>query len=104
MVYTDYFVRGAEPVQTCAVHSAAALPYPEPYFAAGTIDTLGDTLSAGTVGTASDMPAPDSVPPPAAREPSAAAPREPLSASPPDQPATDLPPAPPEAPPASPTR
>lgn len=30
MVYTEYFARGTEPSRTCAVHSEAASPYPEP--------------------------------------------------------------------------
>ena len=46
MVYTDYFVRGTEPLHTCGVHSAEYLPYPEPYFAASALDDLGEALGA----------------------------------------------------------
>ncbi len=44
MVYTDYFVRGSEPSQTCAVHAAEYLPYPEPYFAVSAFDNLAETV------------------------------------------------------------
>lgn len=30
MLYTDYFVRGREPMRTCTAHAAEYLPYPEP--------------------------------------------------------------------------
>jgi penicillin-binding protein 1A len=37
MVYTDYFVRGRDPVRTCDSHTIA---YPEPYFAVTAFDSL----------------------------------------------------------------
>ena len=109
MVYTEYFARGTEPTRTCTVHSAAASPYPEPYFAVGDIDTLRDTLGAGAVGTssapdggASPSPTPASPePPPPPHEPVPAppAPRQPAPSPPSDQAPVPLPAAPPEAPP-----
>ena len=41
MVYTEYFVRGTEPQQTCAIHAADYVPYPEPVFSATAFDGLG---------------------------------------------------------------
>ena len=38
MVYTDYFVRGREPVATCLIHQVQYAPYPEPYFAVTAFD------------------------------------------------------------------
>src|SRR5204862_7185960 len=109
MVYTEYFARGTEPTRTCTVHSAAAAPYPEPYFAVGDIDTLRDSLSPGAVGTssapdggASPSPAPASpepLPSPHESAPAAAAPRQPAPSQPSDQAPVPLPAAPPEAPP-----
>ena len=40
MVYSDYFVRGTEPRQTCAMHAAQYLPYQEPTFAEAAFDGL----------------------------------------------------------------
>ena len=44
MVYTDYFVRGREPLRSCVVHEAAYLPYPEPYIAVSAFDGLPPLL------------------------------------------------------------
>jgi 1A family penicillin-binding protein len=41
MVYTDYFVRGSEPRQTCTAHAVQYVPYPEPTFAESVFDGLG---------------------------------------------------------------
>ena len=38
MVYTDYFVRGREPLATCLLHQVQYAPYPEPYFAVTAFD------------------------------------------------------------------
>jgi penicillin-binding protein 1A len=40
MVYTDYFVRGTEPRQTCTAHAIEYLPYQEPTFAEAAFDGL----------------------------------------------------------------
>ena len=85
MVYTDYFVSGTEPMQTCAIHTAQYAPYPEPVFSATAFDGLGGVLGVDPVLAS---------PPPAPRE-----------AGMPVVPAAELPdavlpsPAPPEAPP-----
>ena len=92
MVYTEYFARGTEPTQTCIVHAEATSPYPEPYFALGNADTLGDVLGGGAVGTSST----ESLPTP--HEPSPA-PRQPAPSQPVEQAPMLLPAAPPEAPP-----
>ena len=55
MVYGDYFVRGREPLRTCAAHAAEALPYPEPYFAATAFDDIPSLMGIPAV-------APDPVP------------------------------------------
>jgi 1A family penicillin-binding protein len=44
MVYTDYFVRGTQPRETCALHEAQYAPYPEPVFSATAFDGLGGVL------------------------------------------------------------
>jgi penicillin-binding protein 1A len=49
MVYTDYFVRGTEPRQTCAVHKADYLPYREPRFSETAFDGLGGVLGVDPV-------------------------------------------------------
>ena len=103
MVYTDYFVRGREPLRSCVVHEAEYLPYPEPYIAVSAFDGLPPLL-----GMQSVFPEPPLVTPVAqTRMPD-------LPAAPPDTkpaavvaPAEEhllpaLPPAPPEAPPAGP--
>jgi hypothetical protein len=81
-----------------------ARTHPEPYFAVGNLDTLGDILGGGAVGTssvpdggASPSPAPPESPPPP-HEPSPA-PRQPAPSQPSDQAPVPLPAAPPEAPP-----
>lgn len=59
MVYTDYFVRGTEPHQTCAVHAAEYLPYPEPYFAVSPLDDFTDSpLPESAIGPPLPVPAP----------------------------------------------
>ena len=87
MVYTEYFVRGTEPQQTCALHTAEYL-YAEPAFSVTAFDGLGGVLGVDPVVAA---------PPPAPREsrPSVVA-----AAEAPD--AVLPPPAPPEAPPEAP--
>jgi penicillin-binding protein 1A len=84
MVYTEYFVRGLEPRQTCDVHTAGYLPYQEPVFSATAFDGLGGVLGVDPVVAS---------PPAAVREP--AAPVVPASALPEVLPApapTDSPP------------
>jgi penicillin-binding protein 1A len=112
MVYTEYFVRGTEPRQTCAVHAVQYVPYPEPYFAVSAFDGLEslapiNPVPPDPVPVAAPMPfepapvSPRRVPdlPPAPPEP---APEPARSVAPVEQnPASALPPpAPPEAPPA----
>jgi len=87
MVYTEYFVRGTEPTETCAMHAAEYVPYQEPVFSATAFDGLGGVLGVDPV-VASPPP------PPPSRD-----------AGTPVVPAADLPdaalpePAPPEPPP-----
>ena len=92
MVYTDYFVRGREPMGTCTLHAAEYLPYPEPVFAFSPLDYFGE--SAATV------PEPAMVTP-ALAMPLIHLPTESAPALPPPPPRRlpDLPTAPPEAPP-----
>jgi len=59
MVYTEYFVRGTEPQQTCAIHTAQYAPYPEPVFSATAFDGLGGVLGVDPVVAS---------PPPSARD------------------------------------
>jgi hypothetical protein len=49
MVYTEYFVRGTEPLQTCAIHAADYVPYQEPVFSATAFDGLGGVLGVDPV-------------------------------------------------------
>ncbi len=49
MVYTEYFVRGTEPQQTCAIHAADYVPYQEPVFSATAFDGLGGVLGVDPV-------------------------------------------------------
>lgn len=85
MVYTEYFVRGTEPQQTCTLHTAEYL-YAEPAFSVTAFDGLGGVLGVDPV---------VATPPPAATTES----RPPVisAAEAPD--AVLPPPAPPEAPP-----
>ena len=87
MVYTDYFVTGTEPRQTCTVHAAQYLPYQEPTFA----EAAFDGLAPFGMETAVPDPVPASAPPP---EPMPTAPTEPMESA-----APAIPVAPPEAPP-----
>ena len=59
MVYTDYFIRGHEPLDTCAAHAAGYL-YQEPVFSATAFDGLGGVLGVDPV---------VAVPPAEARQP-----------------------------------
>ena len=61
MVYTDYFVRGAEPQHTCAEHAVEYPPYPEPVFSATAFDGLGGMLGVDPVVAS---PAPSALAPP----------------------------------------
>jgi penicillin-binding protein 1A len=38
MVYSDYFMRGREPLATCLMHQTLYEPYPEPYFSVSAFD------------------------------------------------------------------
>ena len=49
MVYKEYFVRGTEPQQTCAIHAAGYVPYQEPVFSATAFDGLGGVLGVDPV-------------------------------------------------------
>ena len=99
MVYVDYFVRGREPLRTCAAHAAEYLPYPEPSFAEAAFDGLPSLL--GTERVVSEPMLLVAPPEPPAR--ASAPPPEPVVA-----PAVqrrhlvDLPAAPPEARPVAP--
>ncbi len=111
MVYADYFVRGTDPQNTCAVHAAESVPYAEPTFAEASLDALGEALGTDP---AVNAPALD----PAAMSPMFAPPAPPrrlpelppapLESTPEPSPPTYTPasalppPAPPEAPPAAP--
>jgi 1A family penicillin-binding protein len=53
MVYTDYFIQGRHPQQTCVIHAAESVPYPEPSFAEAALDDLGETLGVDAVDGAS---------------------------------------------------
>ena len=55
MVYTDYFVRGYEPIQTCEVHSVQALPYPGAVVRGGGLDSLDDVLG---LASSAELPPP----------------------------------------------
>jgi len=81
MVYTEYFVRGTEPMHTCDVHAIQYFPYPEPYFAASAFDGFESFAPANPV-------PPDPVPAaaPISFEPAPVSPRR----------IPDLPAAPPE--------
>ena len=83
-IYTEYFVRGTEPLHTCTLHTAEFL-YAEPAFSVTAFDGLGGVLGVDPVVAS---------PPPAPREP-----RPPVvpAAQVPD--AVLPPPAPPETPP-----
>jgi hypothetical protein len=60
MVYTDFFVRGREPVRSCDAHTSYS-PYPEPAFAATAFDTLPALMGMERV---VPDPVPISAPPP----------------------------------------
>jgi penicillin-binding protein 1A len=90
MVYTDYFVRGREPMGTCTEHAAEYLPYPEPVFAFSPLEYFGESSAT--------LPEPAMVPP-ALAPPLPPAPVPPLPPAPPPRRLPDLPTAPPEAPP-----
>jgi penicillin-binding protein 1A len=109
MVYTEYFIRGTEPRQTCAVHEVQYVPYPEPIFSTSAFDGLEPIVplppdpvpATATMPIASapvsprripDLPAAPPEPRPESPAPSRPAEENPASALPP--------PAPPEAPPA----
>lgn len=73
MIYTDYFVRGAEPRDTCAVHAVEEMPYPEPYFAVSAFDDLApvspvELLSPEPAPVAAPVPLEVALPPPAPPE------------------------------------
>ena len=55
MVYTDYFLRGYEPIQTCEVHAVQAPPYQEPSFAEDGLDSLDDVLG---LASSAELPPP----------------------------------------------
>jgi len=104
MIYTEYFVRGTEPLQTCTLHTAEYL-YPEPAFSVTAFDGLGGVLGVDPV-VASPPPAPRESRPvvPAADLPDAVLPPPaPRESRPPVVPAAETPdavlppPAPPEA-------
>jgi penicillin-binding protein 1A len=59
MLYTEYFVRGTEPTETCAIHAAEYAPYQEPEFSATAFDGLGGVLGVDPVVAS---------PPPSSRE------------------------------------
>src|SRR6185436_11905490 len=59
MVYTEYFVRGTEPQNTCLIHAAGSVPYEEPVFSATAFDGLGGVLGLDPV-VASPPPSPSS--------------------------------------------
>ena len=100
MVYTEYFVRGTEPRQTCNTHAIEYLPYPEPYFAVSPIDDIGITptpFAEPAIGGPMPEPAPigtASVPLPSPMPPA------PTAVPSPPRRLPDLPPAAPEPPPA----
>jgi membrane peptidoglycan carboxypeptidase len=99
MVYTDYFVRGTEPTRTCAIHEAAYLPYPEPYFPASPLDDLGEAFGIRETVVPS-LPPPAPVVPRRLPDLPAAPPDSLPQPSPQPNPEPVLPPpAPPEAPP-----
>ena len=102
MLYTDYFVRGTEPLSTCAFHATESFPYPEPSFAEAELDDLGEMLGAEPA-VAPPLPAPSAMTPMFASQPSPrrlsdlpAAPPEtqPEPRSAPQNPAPALPPPP----------
>lgn len=88
MVYTDYFVSGTEPRQTCTAHAVQYLPYQEPTFAEAAFDGLAP------FGMEAALPDPV---PAAAQSPVQADP--PASPPPVESAVPALPAAPPEAPP-----
>ncbi len=96
MVYTDYFVRGREPMSTCTAHEAEYLPYPEPYFAASAFDGLPALLGMEPI-TPDPLPAAIAVAGPAM----AAPPIEPLVAPVSQRRLPDLPAAPEETKPST---
>ena len=49
MVYTDYFLRGAEPQHMCTEHTAEYLPYQGPVFSATAFDGIGGLLGVDPV-------------------------------------------------------
>jgi penicillin-binding protein 1A len=110
MVYTDYFVRGTEPLDTCAFHAKQYAPYPEPTFAESALEGLAP------LSIESALPDPVPVAAPLPMQPAPVSPRRvpELPAAPPEprpepaavavpageNPASVLPPpGPPEAPP-----
>ncbi len=103
MVYTDYFLRGSEPIATCPVHVVPTLPYPEPYFNISDVDSLRNVLSVTTAVT--PTAAPPAPPAPAVAPVPTAAPAPPSPIVPPNPIESNLPPAEPvEPPPAPPTQ
>ncbi|HKY21409.1 MAG TPA: PBP1A family penicillin-binding protein [Vicinamibacterales bacterium] len=87
MIYTDYFVRGTEPQQTCAIHAVESVPYPEPSFAEAALNDLGEALGA-------ELSESVVAPPPPVRST-----MTPMFAPSPSRQLPDLPVAPPEPPP-----
>jgi penicillin-binding protein 1A len=108
MVYTEYFVRGTEPRQTCVVHAFEYLPYPEPYFTATPLDDIG--IMVPSLERATDAIQTPPLPVPTSSTPSLDLGRHTITvpASPPASPPAparnlpDLPRAEPERPPAPP--
>jgi penicillin-binding protein 1A len=96
MVYSDYFVRGTEPVGQCAAHAMQYLPYPEPYFAVGAFDDLEQALGLHPAETPLPTSGPPAPVPTAA--PASIVPPAPVS----PRRVPDLPAAPPESPPEAP--
>jgi hypothetical protein len=85
MVYTDYFVRGAEPRHTCAFHAIETVPYPEPEFSATAFDGLGGLLGVDPVVApppANALPSATAVVPAAGISESALPPPAPAEAAP----------------------
>ena len=80
MVYTDYFVRGTEPLDTCAFHAMQYVPYPEPTFAESALEGLAP------LSIESALPDPAPVAAPLPMEPAPVSPRRvpDLRAAPPE--------------------
>jgi 1A family penicillin-binding protein len=86
MIHTEYFARGSEPRQTCALHSAQSIPYPEPYFTTVSLDHLGEAPEAPPASPAPPSPpAPQTETPPLDRPVLALPPPEAPEAPPPGQ-------------------